>query len=400
MRPDSRYGSSAPRNNPPRRPQKKRRKAQGRFYAFVAIAVILVIALILIIAKPFGRGGNDTKVDNPNTVAVNAPVNEFENDLEALEDEVTEQRTYNSLAERLADEDAEVEGLSDDQLAQVTNLSINQNLPSDWMNILLLGTDERTMKESARTDTMIICSINKVTGEVKLSSLMRDLNVRLDNIGKNSGDYRLNAAHYFGGAKLAMKTINECFGLNIQYYVRVNFFGFRKIAQALGGIDITITEAEMKEINKRIREQYRFAKRAGIDESDQKYAFLEQAGDVHLDGAQTLAYARIRKTDNDYERTRRQRTVLNELLKKVKKLNILEFTSLAIANMDQVKTNMEINDILNIAGIVMSNGMGDIESMRLPVNGTYKEEKRNNDSRLWDCDWQANELALYNFIYE
>jgi LCP family protein required for cell wall assembly len=230
---------------------------------------------------------------------------------------------------------------------------------------------------------------------------MRDLNVPMRDIGKNSGEYRLNAAHYFGGAKYAMKTINECFGMNIQYYVRVNFFGFQKIAQALGGIDLSITEAEMKQINKGVLDQIRQARKAGIDESDLDIVELKTFGEnTHLDGRQTLAYARIRKTDNDYERTRRQRTVLNELLKKVKKLNILEFTSLAIANMDQVKTNMEINDILNIAGIVMSNGMGDIESMRLPVNGTYKEEKRNNDSRLWDCDWQANELALYNFIYE
>ena len=362
---------------------------------------MLLIALILIIAKPFGKDNKDN-VD-PNAVQNN--VQTAQSDLDAqfadVEVDTTTEPQYNTLAEYLADEDAEVEALSEDEMAKVTNLSINENLPSDWMNILLLGTDERTLKESARTDTMIICSIHKTTGEVKLTSLMRDLNVRLDNIGKHSGEYRLNAAHYFGGANLAMKTINECFGMNIQYYVRVNFYGFRKIAQALGGITIDITEAEMKEINKNVWQQYKLAKKAGIDESDQEYKKLETYGEnIHLDGAQTLAYARIRKTDNDYERTRRQRTVLNELLKKVKERNYMEMVTLATAMMDQVKTNMEINDIFSIAMTVMNNGIGEIEGNRLPVTGTYSEERRNDDSRLWDCDWQANQLALYNFIYE
>jgi len=391
----SRYGSAAPRNNPPRRPQKKRRKAKGRFYAFVALAIILVIALILIIAKPFG-GKEDPNKGTPDIATTNVSTQiDLDAELDG-ENESDETPHYSSLAEYLADEDAEVEALSEEEMVAVSDLAINQNLPSEWLNILLLGTDERTMKESARTDTMIICSIHRQTGEVKLTSLMRDLNVNLEGVGQ----YRLNAAHYFGGAKLAIKTINECFGMNIQYYVRVNFFGFRKIAHALGGIDITISEAEMNEINKNIKQQYRLAKKAGIDESDQQYAYLEHAGDVHLDGAQTLAYARIRKTDNDYERARRQRTVLNELLNKVKKLNGMELTTLAISMFDQVKTNMEFDDMLSIALTVLGNGIGEIESTRLPIIGTYYEERRNDDSRLWDCDWKANEVALYNFIYE
>jgi len=404
-RPDSRYGSAAPRNNPPRRPQKKRRKAKGRFYAFVAIAVIIVIALILIIAKPFGgKKPDDVKTQNPvnNVTAANDPgASSWVDEPEDQDAEPSDQTHYSSISDYLADADAEVEALSEAEMAQVANLSINENLPSDWMNILLLGTDERTMSESSRTDTMMICSINKTTGEVKLTSLMRDLNVPMKDIGKYSGEYRLNAAHYFGGAKYAMKLINECFGMNIQYYVRVNFFGFQKIAQALGGIDISITEEEMKQINKGVIDQVKQARKAGIDESDLAIVELTQFGEnTHLDGRQTLAYARIRKTDNDYERTRRQRTVLNELLKKVKQKNPMEIITLATSMMDQVKTNMDPTEIINVALVVMNNGLGDIENMRLPVNGTYKEERRNNDSRLWDCDWQANELALYNFIYE
>jgi len=301
----------------------------------------------------------------------------------------------------LADADYEVQGLSDAELAKVDNLSINPDLPDEWINVLLLGTDERRLNNSARTDTMIICSIHRTTGEVKLSSIMRDTNVKLDNIGKYSGEYRINAANYFGGPDLAMKTVNELFGMNIKDYVMVNFFGFQKVAQQLGGITINISEAEMNQINQLIVQQYKIARSAGVDESDQENVLLETYGnDVHLNGRQTLAYARIRKIDNDYERAKRQRLVLSELLKKLKTKNPMEIASLAMSMADQVKTNMKIDDIINIAMVVIGNGMSDIESMRLPVAGSYSEERRNDDARLWDADPKTNFTALYNFIYE
>ena len=144
-------------------------------------------------------------------------------------------------------------------MAKVSDLMINTSLPEDWMNILLLGTDERTLSESSRTDAIIICSINRKTYEVKLTSIMRDLAIEYTDIGQFNGTYRINAAAYFGGPNLAMRTINEKFGMNIQYYVMVNFFGFQKIAQRVGGIEIDITEAEKDKINKMIVQQAKFA---------------------------------------------------------------------------------------------------------------------------------------------
>ena len=73
------------------------------------------------------------------------------------------------------------------------------------------------------------------TGQVKLTSIMRHLAVYFGNLGSNSATYRINAANYFGGERLAMKTVNECFGMNIDKYVRVSFDGFQQIAQMLGG---------------------------------------------------------------------------------------------------------------------------------------------------------------------
>ena len=327
----------------------------------------------------------------------------FFGDMEGDDLESKDLSSYSSLNAALGDANADVGSLSAADMAQVSNLSINTSLPTDWLNVLLLGTDERTLNESARTDSMMICSINRNTGEVKLTSIQRDLAIDYtDLVKKFPGTYRINAANYFGGPKLAMKVVNEKFGMNIQYYVIVNFFGFQRIAQQLGGVDIDITEEEMNLINRWAWNAYRIAKRADIDISDLQYEKLTTYGEnTHLNGTQTLAYARIRKLDGgDYMRSERQRTVLGKLAEKVKSRNALEIATMATSMLDQVKTNLGVNDIINTAMLVASNGSSTMKSFRLPVTGTYSEERRNDDAMLWDCDFATNAVQLYNFIYE
>ena len=372
-----------------------------------AVAAVLVVVLVLVIVKPFGRSSRDP-VATPAAIPASNPVNSdvtaptADPLLSSNADAGEETPEYDNIADKLADADYNVGSLAAEDMAQVTDLKINTSLPNDWLNILLLGTDERTLSESSRTDAMLICSINRNTGEVKLSSIMRDLAIEYNDIGKYSGTYRINAANYFGGPNMAMRTVNENFGMNIQYYVLVNFFGFQKIAQRVGGVEIDITEAEKDKINKMIVQQAKFAYREGIDESDQENVYLETYGEnTHLNGRQTLAYARIRKlTGGDAMRTERQRIVLEKLLQKVKKLDAIQLAALAKDMIDQVKTNLPFEDLFTIAMQVCGNGIGNVDSMRLPISGSYKEEVRNDQSMLYDCDFQANALALYNFIYE
>lgn len=384
-----------------RPPQKRRRKPQGRFYAIIAAVVVVILIVVLIIVNPFKAK------DDPNSAAINpTPTDQLTSSVStanimADDPTATEQPQDLSLAEQLASEDYQMTALSEEQMAKVDDLSINTNLPSEWMNVLLLGTDERTLTASARTDSMMICSINTTTGDVKLTSIMRDLAIDYDDIGQYNGTYRINAANYFGGPELAMKTVNEHFGMNIQYYVMVNFFGFQEIAERLGGIEIDITEAEMEQINKLVYQQAKIAYYAGVYETGQEQDLLETYGEnVHLNGWQTLAYARIRKIDNDYMRSERQRLVLTKLLDKLKLMNPVDLLGVAQSMMDQVKTNMEFNDIVNTAMTVMSKNVDSVETFRLPVTGTYKEERRNEQDMLYDCDWNSNTTQLYNFIYE
>lgn len=399
-----RMSGQRPSQRPPqRRPQPRRRKPQGRFYAFIAIVAVLLVAVILLVTRP-GRGGdvpvNNTVTPTPTpAAAANVGDGGFVSEPDA---EPTQQTQYADISQMLADTGNQVEGLSQDQMVKVEGLSVKEGLPSEWMNVLLLGTDERILSESGRTDAMMICSINTTTGEVKLTSIMRDLGVTFDNLGEFNGTYGINAANFFGGPKLAMKTVNELFEMNIQNYVMVNFFGFGKIAQRLGGVEVDITEDEMNIINKDIVSQFKMAYREGITDFDPEQKKLETYGpNTHLNGNQTLAYARIRHLDGgDYMRTTRQQTVLSKLLEKAKKLSLIDLATLGAEMLPMIKTNMDLDFILKVAGTVMNNGMPNLETFRLPVNGTYKEEVRKEKSLLWDCDYATNAVKLYDFIYE
>ena len=399
QRPAPRTGAQRPQGARPsgngsRRPaNRRRRKPQGRFYAIIAIAAIVLIALVLLIVKLTGGSGDPTTSAQP--TAVPSPLETTTPDATPIDSAHAD-----VLAAMLGSEDGQIESLDASELAQVDDLSITQGLDEKWMNILLLGSDERKLSNSARTDSMIICSIHLPTGQVKLTSIMRDLAVDYDDIGKYNGTYRINAANYFGGERLAMKTVNERFGMNIDKYVRVNFYGFQQVAQILGGIDITISEAEMQHINKLIVEQAKFAYLEGIDESALPNEYLETYGEnTHLDGRQTLAYARIRKLDSDFGRAERQRKVLTALMHKVQEMDISTAASAANEAFNHLRTNMTLDEILAVGMIVMQKGITNVETFRLPVNDSYVQETRNNQSMFYDCDWAVNASQLHTFIY-
>ena len=382
----------------------RRRRPNGRFYALLVI-LALVIVLAAVAGIRFISGNGDPAADptaNP-TADTQTTVNPTgSGDAMTAMNATAEPSHSESLAAMLGNAETTIEGLSKDQMTVVEDLSVNSTLPEEWMNVLFLGSDERTLTESARTDSMMICSINTTTGEVKLTSIMRDLAVYYDEIGEYSGTYRINAANFFGGEELAMRVVNECFNLNVEHYVRVNFYGFQQIAQQLGGVEMDITKEEMDEINYRIVEQAYVAYKAGIDESALPNEYLETYGEkTHLDGRQTLAYARIRKLDGgDYARSERQRKVLVALMNKLQGADAATLLGVANAALPHITTNLSPDQILSIALKVLQSGLSDVESMRLPINNSYVQETRDGQDMLYDCDWAKNSSELYYFIYK
>ena len=292
--------------------------------------------------------------------------------------------------------------LADSNSISVEDLSITPGLSEDWLNILLLGADARDKHEAARTDTMIICSINKKTGNVKLASIMRDTAVTIGD-HKNT---RINNAYFYGGTQLAMKTVNEYFGMNIQNYVYVDFKGFSKIAEILGGIDVDITPNEMEMINKNVKEQLLIEVHYDGRDYDEAKAEYENTllttygANTHLNGMQTLGFARIRKLDSDYARAERQRKVLNKLMEGMRNASVTDLFGLVPQCAPYFKTNLQVTEIINLAKIVLEReNFTDAAELRLPAANTYKEERRNDQAMLYDMDIKANTEALYQFIY-
>lgn len=406
----SRPSGARPAGGSRRTPPRRGKRPNGRFYVFLGILLVVIVAVVLLIWQPWASG------DDPSVSAFVAPTPVVAGataapamapsvpDAQQAQGNDAQAQTASPLSELLGSEDTNITGLTEDQMVDVTDLSINTGLSPEWMNILLLGVDQRVQGESCRSDTMIICSINTETSEVKLISLMRDMAVEFDDLGANNGTYRLNAANYFGGPELTMKTINELLGLNIEKYVIVNFTGFTQICEALGGIEMDITEAEKEQINLNVWSQLQIAYENGWDESNLTDAngYLgpnDYGENIHLNGRQALAYARIRKIDSDWERTNRQRKVLVAMMDKMRGTNMLQLLQLGGSLMQYVETNMTLEEIISIADKVLNSGLEGAETMAVPVTDTYVQETRNNQSMFYDVDWTTNAREVQNFIY-
>ncbi|MBR6007901.1 MAG: LCP family protein [Clostridia bacterium] len=264
----------------------------------------------------------------------------------------------------------------------VNDLAVTPGLDESWVNILFLGVNSLEISASSRAGTMIICSVNKSTGAVKLTSLLGDTEAVIAGKGR-----RLSTAYAYGGAKLAVKAVNENFGMNITGYVVVDFTGFAHLVDKIGGIEADLTKEEAAAINRAV--------------PDKSAALPENGGKkIHLNGAQTLAYARVSTGDGDLGRAGRQRNALNLLMAKLKTRGMLELLDLLFASMDVMQINLDVNTIMALGmRILLGEGLSGAGTFTLPVQGTYREEKSNDGTMLRGVDFDANRRALYSFIY-
>lgn len=385
-----------PRRQPPKKKKRRRRRKGGKALLFLLLVLLVAggIFAFLSLTGTIDLSGVSKLFASPTPApASTQPVSAGQQ---------TNGLTYDEALAAALD-DTNLPAITAADQINVEDLEVTPGLNADWTNILLLGGDARDLKTPSRTDTMIICSVNTKTGRIKLSPIMRDTAVKFTNIGENNGTRRINSAYYFGGASLAMQTVNRLLGMNIQKYVYVNFFGFQQIAHAMGGIDMDITQSEMDQINNWVKHQYWLGNKYGIDESNlvEENVLLEEFGsNIHLNGRQTLAYCRIRKIDSDFARVDRQKAVLEKLLKKAKGYSAYELSSLAILSCHHITTNMSLDEMMGLAMIVYNAENLQMDTLRLPLNNTYVQETRNDESMFYDCDWEANAAALHKFIYE
>lgn len=239
----------------------------------------------------------------------------------------------------------------------------------DWkkkerVNLLMLGVDRRPGEHGPwRTDTMLLATVDPMTDSAGMISIPRDLWVPIPGYEEN----RINMAHYLGDARkypgggpaLAKKTVQYNFGVPVNYYVRVDFEGFRRIIDTIGGIDI---EVEKEIIDDRFpNEQYGY---------DPLYI---EAGLQHMDGDLALKYARTRHGSSDFDRAKRQQQVLLAVRDKALQLNLLpKLPELMILLADTVETDLQPNEILNLAQISWNIDRDNVNSAVIDQNMTLQ----------------------------
>lgn len=290
----------------------------------------------------------------------------------------------------MADISDEEEEIIVDELIEVDDLMVNDELEDDvWTNILLMGGDARGKNDYGRTDAMVILSVNTGTNEVKMTSIMRDTWVKI--YGK--GEQKINAANVYGGPELAMRTVNESFDMNISQYVLVNMQALAEIIDALGGIDVpSVTQEQMKALNKQMTYDA-----ADFDLADST-PLAEYGENIHLTGNQALAYARIRNLDSDYARVERQRTVLVAIAKNLQNMGATTAIGLIPTLLEHVETNLEMTELVKLAGVGLQLDMDNIQQQRLPADGTYQSGNINGAWKIVP-DLDKNAQILHDFIY-
>ncbi|MCX0384468.1 LCP family protein [Clostridium perfringens] len=255
-------------------------------------------------------------------------------------------------------------------------------------NILLLSSDARPGEDVSRSDSIMILTIDNINKKLKVTSLMRDMLVKIDG----HGEEKLNHAFAYGGPTKTIETIQNNFGIKLNNYVIVDFNAFVKVIDAINGIEVTVKDYELDELNKYILD-------GGGSEED----LLPSPGTYNLNGYQALSYARIRKVGNgEYERTERQRAVLQIALEKVKDMSTVKLVSLLNELFPYVKTNISLGNAMDYGFTALNVGKKcnfEIEQFRIPLDSISKGGIINNKGWVFVIDKVETSKALQEFIF-
>lgn len=281
----------------------------------------------------------------------------------------------------------------------------------DVLNVLLISTDERTeavndadafthlneldgtrasteFSSDARADSLILASLNIAEDTIKLVSVERATGVPI-LLDEYDGQYDwITHTFRYGGARLTMDTVEECFNVNVDHYVRFNFNSFVQIVDAVGGIDLELTELEAAALNWE------------VPSNSMLIIGKVHAGLNHLDGYTALQYARLRSIDNDWKRIERQRTVVQAVLDQIQHASVTELDELLNTVLPLVQTNFTKTELAAL--LVQLPGFLGVQAdqMSIPVDGTYGVRTGMNDRTMYDPDWQLNSDILQDFLYD
>ncbi len=257
------------------------------------------------------------------------------------------------------------------------------SMRGDQINVLLIGQDAREGEEAQRSDTMILCTINKKNHTVILTSFMRDMYVDIPGHGGN----RINAAYAIGGVDLLDQTIEENFGVTIDGNAMVDLTSFLESMTAVGDIEMELNAEEAAYMMEHPEAG------TATDISDEVWDLHE--GVNSLTPAQALCYARMRYVGNsDWERTERQRKLIMACVNKVKSGHLMQGIKMANNIAPCISSDLSKTGFLKLGwGFIRGGGM---QSYRLPVDGTYYNDNINGMAVLVpDIGTNQNYLQEY-----
>ncbi|MDO5409347.1 MAG: LCP family protein [Lachnospiraceae bacterium] len=303
------------------------------------IRIVLIVLVILagIIVFVLNMSKPEEEVDPDFDITIQTEAGEKSDELDTLENE--------SKAEY--------------PVSELESLDVDVFKDKDWVHYLLIGLDNRKDTfEGGRSDALMIFSVNDKEGRIVLSSMPRDTLVYINGKGYD----KVTHTYAYGRAKLLVETIERNFDIDIKHYFTINFAGMEKVVDALGGLEMELTQKE----------------------SDHMLSFFEvggtKAGMNTLTGKQALTYCRIRKIDTDFARTERQYKVLMKIYEKVKVMSPIKYPSLITAMYDYFYTDCSVAECIDIAQALMELGADSIENVMLvdencgtgrKINGAY-----------------------------
>ena len=259
-----------------------------------------------------------------------------------------------------------------------------------FKTIALFGLDAReegSLEDTgSRSDSIILVVIDNDNKEIKLLSVYRDTCVQVPDYGLE----KITHAYAYGGAELAMSTLNRNFDLSITEFASVDFAVLADIIDAVGGLDIELTDVEVEWINECIHEQNRIT---GSDSPD-----IWESGMQHLDGTQATAYARIRKADSDFVRAERQRTVLKLVFEKARDISLKSVMKIMDKVLPEVYTNLSKAEMLSLANDLYQYEIVDSEGF--PFEKTTGSLYSDELSYVFASDYLWNVTEMHKYLYE
>ncbi len=239
-----------------------------------------------------------------------------------------------------------------------------QELTGTW-NVLLIGSDRRNDSWNGNSDTMILVTVNHDVKKIFMVSFMRDLYAQIPGHGVQ----KLNNAYAVGGADLLEATLEDNFGVHIDNYMAADFPAIEQIIDLFGGVDIDVSEAEASVANDYISV---LCQEQGLNAYDY---YINGSGMQHLNGVQALGYMRNRYVgNNDYERTARQREVLQTILDKVKAEGTSSLAALASKGLEIVDHDLNTMDVLKLTTQIPALKEYELVTDRIPYDGMYSSQ--------------------------